>query len=187
MNWSQNYLWSGTNENKGIGIFAKAGVQIQKLDWPDDDLKFFLPARINDEFDLLACWCHGAGSPTFGYIGQLWKYIQISNSVMGQAVLVGDFNSNKIWDVWDRWWNHSDVLNELNKIGIRSLYHEYFEEEQGEEISPTLFLQRNIAKPYHIDYIMAPYKTVSKCTSVKVGSHIEWLKYSDHMPLFAEW
>lgn len=181
--WCQNYVWIGANVNKGLAIFAKPQVKIEKLYWPDNDLKFFLPVRVNDSFDLVACWCHGANSPTFGYIGQLWKYLKLNKSLMKNAVVVGDLNSNKIWDVWDRWWNHSDVIRELKEIGIRSLYHEFFKEEQGEESQPTFYLQRNILKLYHVDYVFAPFKLVPHCECLKIGTAGEWLTYSDHMPL----
>ena len=54
----------------------------------------------------------------FGYIGQMWKYLQLNkDNIRNKNIIIGgDFNSNKIWDVWDRWWNHSDVFNELEEL-----------------------------------------------------------------------
>lgn len=37
--------------------------------------------------------------------------------------------------------NHSDVVKELKEVGIESLYHNYWNEEQGKEKRPTLFIQ----------------------------------------------
>ena len=128
--WSENYLWTGTSKNKGIGVFARGDVMLNLLDWSNNyqghEVRNFLPCRVNDSFDLLAVWLHQNNSPTFGYIGQLWKYLQTNKSKMVNTVLVGDLNSNARWDVWDRWWNHSDVVRELHEIGIVSLYHKYF-------------------------------------------------------------
>ena len=66
----------GENNNKGLGIFTSEGVVIEKLDWGTDGLKYFISCTVNNDFTLLGTWCHGANSPTFGYIGQLWKYLQ---------------------------------------------------------------------------------------------------------------
>jgi endonuclease/exonuclease/phosphatase family metal-dependent hydrolase len=66
------------------------------------------------------------------------------------------------------------------------LYHEYFNEEQGEEKSPTFYLQKNILKPYHIDYAFADRKTFDKVQSIEVGHKTEWLQWSDHMPILIE-
>lgn len=55
--------------------------------------------------------------------------------------VVGDLNSNKIWDRWDRWWNHTDVVNILAKNGIVSMYHYATGEEQGLESKKTIFIE----------------------------------------------
>lgn len=100
--WTKNSLWTGENSNKGLGIFACEKVRLEQLDWPNDGLKYFLPCRVNDDFNLLGTWCHGANSPTFGYIGQLWKYLQNHRYKLSKSIIAGDFNNNVFWDRWDR-------------------------------------------------------------------------------------
>lgn len=190
INWAENYLWIGDTKNKGIGIFAKKNIELKKLSWSDNfkdhKVKHFLPCSINGNFNLLAVWTHQNKSPTFGYIGQLWKYIQINKAHLNNGLIIGDFNSNKIWDKWDRWWNHSDVVTELNTIGIESLYHKYYQEEQGVETRPTFFLQRKLEKPYHIDYVFGSKEFVTGLKTMELGQIKEWLKLSDHLPIICE-
>lgn len=147
-NWAENYIWMGDTKNKGIAIFAKPEIKLESLDWSnkfkDHSVKHFLPCRINRDFNLLGVWTHRNNSPDFGYMGQFWKYLQVNRSKMKNILIIGDFNSNKIWDQWDRWWNHSDVVNELKEIGIESFYHKVTGENQGEETKPTLYFQRKL-------------------------------------------
>ena len=99
-------------------------------------------------------------------------------------MLVGDLNSNVIWDEWDRWWNHSDVVRELEDLGLQSCYHRHFSERQGQELQPTFYLHRKPEKPYHIDYGFAgPQWAVQH---VEVGAVADWLEESDHMPMVFE-
>lgn len=176
--------WAGKNKNKGIGVFPRKGVTLAKLDWPDDDLQQFLPCRVNDSFNLLSVWTMQADSPTFQYIGQFWKYLQLNRERISgpNTVICGDFNSNVFWDKWDRWWNHSDVVKELQELDIHSIYHEFMSEEQGQETMPTLFLQRKREKPYHIDYAFVS-KSLMDGSSLEVGHPDQWLEISDHMPM----
>ncbi len=183
--WAKNYLWVGENKYRGLGIFTSSSVQIERLKWDDNGLQSFLPVRVNNRFNLVGVWAKYANSPTFRYIGQLWQYLQLHKDKMAaeHTVLCGDLNSNKIWDVWDRWWNHSDVVRELNGINMVSLYHAVTGEEQGQESIPTLFHQKNLLKPYHIDYAFSSKDIFSvQGNTLAVGRHSEWLKYSDHMP-----
>lgn len=203
--WAGNYLWKGLSKNKGIGIFARKNhtvtetrwhgtYQISSLNtqsaaacWRSDELEIFLPFTLNNEYSILGVWTKGNDAKVFGYIGQFWKYLQIHKAELAnpKTLVCGDFNSNAIWDKPDRWWNHSDVVTELEDIGLHSVYHSSRSEKHGSEISPTLFLQRNTGKPYHVDYAFASSDLLPHC-QMDVGGLDKWLHISDHMPLIVE-
>lgn len=201
-NWAGTYLWSGKNKSKGIGIFARNkhklmmldwngefnfkidGVNHRPLIWRSEQLESFLPCLIDDKTPLLAVWTKQASSKNFSYIGQLWIYLQIHKAKLNHPnqIICGDFNSNKVWDEQDRLWNHSDVVAELQNLGLESLYHAKTGEAQGEEKLPTFFLHRNLAKPYHIDNVYIPNNQIDNST-LKFHNPETWLKYSDHLPI----
>lgn len=157
------------------------------LSWSTKDLKLFLPFSINNMLSCLGIWTKGSEKETFSYIGQLWKYIQIHRKNLSKenSILLGDFNSNSIWDKTDRWWNHTSVINELEEIGYLSLYHCQNNEKQGHESVKTFFHQKNISKAYHIDYVFCSKDIVSK-SKLTIGNKENWLNISDHMPLIIE-
>lgn len=181
--WAANSLWTGTNKNRGLGVFASAGVKLQRAQLDAGPLELFLPCRVNDSLLLVAVWTRHADSPTFRYIGQLWKFIQVHRAALSAqpTVIVGDLNSNVCWDKRHRW-NHRDVVRELAEVGLASVYHHCRRLPQGEEAEPTFFLQRNLRKPYHIDYAFAPVPWLAE-SSAWIGEPSEWLAHSDHMPL----
>lgn len=188
--WSKNHLWIGDTKNKGLGIFAKQEIRLKQLEWTnkfrDHTVKHFLPCRVNQSFDILAVWTHKNNSQYFDYIGQFWKYLQVNKENFNEIILAGDFNSSAIWHHYDKWWNHSDVINELSELGIESLYHKFTGELQGKESKPTLYFQRNKNKQYHIDYVFGVQKYSEKLINIEVGSLNEWLVLSDHMPILCE-
>lgn len=187
LKWAADFIWKGDNKNKGVGIFCKNAHQLLENNWDSNGAKHFISVNINNEFNVVAVWNHHAVTPAYRYIGQLWKYLEINKSQLKKAILLGDFNSNKIWDQKNRKWNHTDVVRELEEIGIRSLYHEYFNENQGEEKSPTFYLQRNKLKKYHLDYAFASKELIKNIIEFKVGKSKKWLEWSDHMPLKIEY
>ncbi|SEI75713.1 Exonuclease III [Cyclobacterium xiamenense] len=188
--WAKNHIWTGDTKNKGLAVFARPEIDLEKLDWSNrfegHFVKHFLPCRINRDFELLAVWTHRNNSPNFGYIGQFWKYLQVNKARLNTSIVAGDFNSNAIWDEWDRWWNHPDVVNALKQIGIESLYHAHTGEQQGKETKATLFFQRKRERPYHIDYVFASKKFRKRLKKFEIGQVGEWLEFSDHMPIFCE-
>ncbi len=187
--WASNYLWIGDNKNKGVGVFAKPQIDLKPIDWSneykDHTVKYFLPCLVNNDFQLLAAWTHKNNSPNFGYIGQFWKYLETNFDFFDNILIAGDFNSNVIWDEWDRWWNHSDVINILKQKNIESLYHKVTNEEQGKESKKTFFLQRKIEKDFHIDYFFGS-SNFQNPKGLTLGNYDDWIGISDHIPLTLE-
>ena len=185
--WASNYLWIGEKKSKGIGVFAKQNIDLKLLDfspfYENHEVKLFLPFSANKQ-QFLAVWTKKNNSPNFGYIGQLWKYLQINKSLLKDTIILGDFNSNTIWDQRDRWWNHSDVVNILSSLNLVSLYHFINQEEQGNESLKTFYLYRKKEKGYHIDFVFLPEIYLNKVTNFEVGTYDKWIEFSDHTPLF---
>ncbi|HEY9017507.1 endonuclease/exonuclease/phosphatase family protein [Thiomicrospira sp.] len=180
-------LWIGGNKNKGILVASRSRHELISLEWNNPDgLQLFLPF-VYRGIVFVAVWTKQANSPNFRYIGQLWKYIRLHKVVFSRfkPIIIGDFNSNVIWDEWDRWWNHSDLERILEEMGIKSLYHSKFNEMSGSETQPTFFLHRKHDRPYHIDYCFMPTRNHSN-SNIKIGDRKEWLEYSDHLPLIID-
>ena len=100
-----------------------------------------------------------------------------------RTVLIGDFNSNTIWDRKRRISNHSNVVKVLKEKGIISSYHLHHKQIQGKEDHPTLYMYRHKDKPYHLDYCFASADMTDKIESVEIGDHKFWSKFSDHVPV----
>lgn len=184
--WATNYLWTGGSRHKGLGVFAAPDVRLEPLNLDSGRLQLFLPLMV-DEITLLAVWTKEADSPTFKYIGQLYKWLQSHKAHLAtpKAIVIGDLNSNACWDVWDRWWNHSDVVKELESLGLHSLYHAQAGEVQGAETQPTFFLHRKPENPYHIDYAFLS-EMLKVGARISIGAAEHWLEHSDHLPLIVD-
>ncbi len=91
--FASNSLWVGATPNKGLGIFAKEYVDLRNNNWDASKLRNFLSVNINGKFDLLGVW---AMSP---YIEVHYDYQTINiDKLRENSVIIGDFNSNVIWD-----------------------------------------------------------------------------------------
>jgi endonuclease/exonuclease/phosphatase family metal-dependent hydrolase len=111
--------------------------------------------------------------------------IEKNQEIIKNSIILGDFNSNSIWDEWDRWWNHSDIIKIFNDMGIKSVYHEIYNEEQGKESQPTFFHRKDLKKSYHIDYIFSPKNLINQTIDFKIDRKDNSIEFSDHLAL--EW
>ena len=173
-----NYIWYGENDNKGLGIFAKPNIKMVNNNWPVYCLRHFISVKINDCFDLVGVWA----SPP--YIEEYYIYQSINIEKYDQnTILIGDFNSNAIWDKDHGKRNHSAVVEQLKAKNIVSAYHHISVEQAGKETKSTFYLHKNKDKKFHIDYCFLNPKDLK---SFEIFESDNWLEYSDHMPILVE-
>jgi len=181
-------LWFGKNQNKGLAIFSYSDYRFRVLDNHNQDLKMIIPIAVSGgqfDFNLFAIWANNPSDRDGQYIEQVWKAVCHYDTLLTdtKTILIGDFNSNKIWDRKHRASNHSNVVKFLEDKGIFSTYHLHFKQMQGTEEHPTLYMYRHRDKPYHIDYCFVSTDMAEKLQSVEVGEFDFWTKYSDHVPV----
>ena len=180
--------WFGNNQHKGLGVFSYSDYKFQLNDIHNTEYQTVLPlvaANKKFSFTLFAIWANNPHDKGFEYVGQIWKALNYYDDLLKnkKTILIGDFNSNTIWDKPRREGNHSTVVRLLKSKGIHSTYHKFFKQTQGKEEHNTLFMYRHKDKSYHIDYCFASSDLMRKLSHVEIGEHKDWCKHSDHTPL----
>lgn len=181
-------LWFGKNQNKGLAIFSYSDYRFKVIDIHNQDLQMIIPISVTGgqfDFNLFAIWANNPNDIDGQYVEQIWKAVHYYDALMSntKTILIGDFNSNKIWDRKYRKSNHSHVVKFLEDKGILSTYHLHHKQVQGMEEHPTLYMYRHQNKPYHIDYCFVSKDMAEKLLSVEIGDYHSWIKYSDHVPV----
>ncbi|MDP9140787.1 MAG: hypothetical protein M3O62_08365 [Pseudomonadota bacterium] len=151
--------------------------------------KFCFPVEVTgpERFLLFVVW--SKGGQKFRYVMGVVKAIEAYREIIESipTVLIGDLNSNAIWDSWHpKTLNHFALIALLAELGIQSSYHHFFGEAHGAETRPTCYLLWKENRPYHIDYCFVPNTWLSRLQTVEVGSYESWKSVSDHRPLVVD-
>jgi exonuclease III len=184
-------LWHGDNQHKGLGVFSFGDYKLELLECHESSFKTILPIAVSGgdiDFMLFAIWANNPQDKGNQYVGQIWKAINHYEHLIQpeKTILIGDFNSNSIWDKPRRIGNHTDLVEKLSLKQIKSVYHHHFDQAHGNEQHATFNLYKNIDKPYHLDYCFASKDIMLKLTDMQIGPYDEWKKYSDHLPLIID-
>lgn len=116
--FARNFLWIGKNPNKGLGIFAKPSMQMERLEWQTAGLEYFLPCQINGLVDVIGVW---AMKP---YTKQYLDFQTRNYGHFGKRTIVlGDFNSNARWDATYSAGAYGRLLSGLSAKGLASACH----------------------------------------------------------------
>ena len=190
LNYNQ-LIWYGKNPHKGVAVLSFNDVEIALSEEHNKEIDYVLPIKLhidNQEINLFAIWAMPhQESRALSYVGQIWAAINYYAELLDEdSILIGDFNSNAMWDHKRKVGNHTQVMNFLNDRNIYSLYHKLTETLHGQEDHPTLYLTKSIEKPYHMDYCCASKNLFSNETTLEIGGYQDWIKLSDHMPLIID-
>lgn len=181
----RKFFWTGRIENKGLGVLIKdSAAKIHSCFNPN--LINFLPVE-TDNFKILGVWAYNHRAIKFGddvsgnTIDAIHHYEGWLSNDERSCIVVGDFNNSVIWDKANNQNNFENINKSLETLGFQSAYHVNSNEQLGTETQPTFFHTKNKTKQYHIDYI---YHKGLKVNQVSIGQFSDWIKLSDHVPIF---
>lgn len=114
-----DFYWYSKGK-KGVGIFSYSDYKIKSLKLFNPNFDYVVPLLVYNEtntFLVFAIWAMNNNEDHLKrYIGQVWLAVNFYKELFkDNIILIGDFNSNQIWDEKDRNGNHTDVVNLLNK------------------------------------------------------------------------
>lgn len=181
-------VWFGDNPRQGIGVVASGEFRISPVK-PRDVPRYTIPMNITGpvSFLLLAVWSQQ--DRPYRYVKGIIRAVDCYRDLIKAqpTVIVGDFNSNTIWDHKrpnDQ--NHSGLVRTLADLGLVSAYHHFYGEAHGAESRPTFYLLWEKRRPFHIDYCFIPKEWAPFLQSVEVGTYRGWSRKSDHRPLVVD-
>lgn len=185
-----NCVWVGKDPNKkGLAVISREGYELTAMPLKQGLPSYYLPVAVKGpiRFNLMAVWTQAA-SPC--YIQGAHKIIDcIQDYLLDQyssdMVIIGDFNSNSIWDRLHGKRSHTAFVQRLkNNHNMASTYHYFYKEEHGKEEVPTHLWR--YSQPFHIDYCFAPLEWCERIVSVNVSDFEIWKERSDHVPILTE-
>ena len=171
---------------KGLAVFSFGQYHLQILRSYSDAFEIIMPLRVTgvtESLNLFAVWT--LDTLQGHYVEHAWKAVEhYKRSILRErTILIGDFNSNIIFDRKGRESSHGNMVARLARKGIASVYHHHFGQRQGLEADPTFYLYRHEDKPYHLDHCFVSADLLQKLISVEVGKFADWREYSDHVPM----
>ena len=186
---SDRCLWFGDNPNSGLAVRSSNAYQLRALPVVPEAPKYVIPIEVTGptEFVLFAVWT--LGEKPHPYVRAASRAVELYRDLIERrpTVLIGDFNSNAIWDSeHPAEMNHSALVRQLERLDLVSAYHHARKETHGGEREPTFYFQWNRAKPFHIGYCFVPRAWAPRIKRVDVGSFDGWSSHSDHRPLLVD-
>ena len=171
----QNYIWTGHLHYKGLGIFAKDDVKIEKIECKGE-FEHFIFVNVNDSFNLLGLWAMPE------YVEMIHDFFDANENVFDKnLIMCGDFNSSVAFNNHHPKSKNHTVLNEkLESKGLFSVYHAFTGDEQGSEKSMTFYQARHLNNPFHLDFVYAGGDVVKE---FNILDAYKWITVSDHLPL----
>lgn len=186
---SPHRAWFGNDPRRGVAVLASPRFTLTPVRLRTPLPRWVIPIRVSGSasFLLLAVWAKNEGKDR--YVRGVVRAMHLLRRHIRRepTVILGDLNSNSIWDhEHPNGWNHAGLVTLLDTLGLASAYHHWHDEVHGQERRPTFFEYRHRHRPYHLDYCFLPQAWLPRLAAVRLGPFSRWKRWSDHLPLVCD-
>ena len=187
---ARSYDWIGFNPDKGLGIFTFGDLALTRYPSYSEAYALYLPVTVAGwcRFNLLGLWAADPRKVPAGATNDPAAALQHYRSFLaaGPAVVAGDFNRLPQQMSVRRTGPGSSVVDLLADAGLTNADFAMSDASGQPALRRTHFHQRKFSRGFVVDYIFIPAAAAARLTAFEVGDPHDWITWSDHVPLVAE-
>jgi hypothetical protein len=183
--------WIGSNPDKGLGVFTFGGLRIRRDKGYAGRFSLYLPVQIDGRcrLNLLGVWMADArripADTTNDPLSAVSYYRRFLSAA--PSVVAGDFNLlPQQMAVRGRGPAGRSLIGTLAQAGLQNADTVPIDGADRNALRRTHFHQRKPGRGFVVDYIFVPRRETVRLTSFEVCDPREWIQWSDHVPLVAE-
>jgi hypothetical protein len=184
------YDWIGFNPDKGLGIFIFGGLTLTRSASYAETYALYLPVTVAGwcRFSLLGLWAADPRKIPPGATNDPFPALQHYHNFLaaGPSVVAGDFNRLPQQISARHSGPGSSVVDELAGAGLTNADFAMSDVSGQPALRRTHYHQRKLSRGFVVDYIFIPTAATARLSAFEVGDPHDWITWSDHVPLVAE-
>jgi hypothetical protein len=184
------YDWIGFNPDKGLGIFTFGDLALTRHPGYSETYALYLPVVVSGwcHFNLLGLWTADPRKVPAGATNDPAAALQHYRSFLaaGTSIVAGDFNRLPQQMTVRRSGPSSSVVDVLAGTGLTNVDLAMSDAAGQPALRRTHFHQRKFSRGFVVDYIFIPSAEAAHLAAFEVGDPHDWITWSDHVPLVAE-
>jgi exonuclease III len=185
-----SYDWIGFNPDKGLGIFTFGDLALTRHPSYSETYALYLPEVVSGRcrFNLLGLWTADPRKIPAGATHDPAAALQYYRSFLAAepSIVAGDFNRLPQQMSVRRNGPGSSVGDVLARAGLINADYAMSHASGQPALRRTHFHQRKFSRGFVVDYIFIPAAQAAHLAAFEVGDPHDWITWSDHVPLVAE-
>ena len=183
--------WIGFNAEKGLGIFTFGDLTLRRHPSYTERFSLYLPVEIEGpcRFNLLGVWVADPRRIPPGATNEPTAATGYYRPFLGAApsVVAGDFNRlPQQMSARSKASPGASVVEMLAEAGLENAATLMSDASGQDALRRTHYHQRHFSRGFVVDYLFVPAAERTRLTAFEVGDPHDWLRWSDHVPLVAE-